>query len=65
MTIQENILSNLRLAKMYLNDVISELELKTNYNPALTKEDLQISENLYKLAVETKNQIIYGDYLPF
>lgn len=65
MTIQEDILSNLRLAKMYLNDVISELELKTNYNAALTKEDLQISENLYKLAIETKNQIIYGDCLPF
>ena len=65
MTMQENILSNLRLTKMYLNDIISELELKTNYNPALTKEDLQISENLYKLAIETKNQIVYGDCLPF
>ena len=65
MTIQDNILSNLRLAKMYLNDVISELESKTNYNAALTKEDLKISENLYKLAVNTKNKIIYGDCLPF
>ena len=65
MTIQDDILSNLRLAKIYLNDVISELEMKTNYNAALTKDDLQASENLYRLAVDTKNKIIYGDSLPF
>ena len=65
MTIQDNILSNLRLTKIYLNDIISELELKTNYNWALTKEDLQVSEKIYKLSVDAKNKIIYGDNLPF
>ena len=58
---KEHALSDLRLIKSYINDML----IGINEGITLTKEDIEAIHKLYEATIETKNQVIYNGVLPF
>ena len=56
-TTKDKILNNLRLSKTYINNILIELNEKSNWNSALNEKDLEVSEKLYKAVLEMSNRI--------
>ena len=54
-------LTNLRIIKSYAEDMITAI----NDGIKLTKEDIKALHKLYELTIDVKNEVIYGNSLPF
>ena len=55
--VKNEIVNNLRLSKTYINNILIELNEKSNWNSTLNEKDLEVSEKLYKAVLEMSNRI--------
>ena len=54
-------LTDLRLIKSYINDIM----IAINEGLTINKSDVEKLHALYEHTIDVKNNIIYGDSLPF
>ena len=54
-------LTDLRIIKSYINDII----IAINEGLTINKSDVEKLQALYKHTIDVKNNIIYGNSLPF
>ena len=57
---KNEIRTDLRLVKTYVNDMLMDLD-----NLSIGKADVDVIHKLYSVAIEAKNQLVYGNNLPF